>query len=128
MDILEQQFGYSRDALQEMLELHEGNLEVALDMLAQLEAEKDGQLPASGQVKPDAQELCSIWGEYVKPSVEFSHVDRKPFSYPLLQVSLTSLSHAYLFLLRVKATHTISSAKPSFQPRMQHACSRALNM
>ena len=50
MDILEQQFGYSRDALQEMLELHEGNLEVALDMLAQLEAEKDGQLPASGQV------------------------------------------------------------------------------
>ena len=50
MDILEQQFGYSRDALQEMLELHEGNLEIALDMLAQLEAEKDGQLPASGQV------------------------------------------------------------------------------
>lgn len=52
IEILEQQFSYSRESLQEMLELHEGNLEVALDMLAQLEAEMDGQLPASGQVTP----------------------------------------------------------------------------
>ena len=50
IEILEQQFSYSRESLQEMLELHDGNLEVALDMLAQLEAENDGQLPASGQV------------------------------------------------------------------------------
>ena len=60
VDILEQQFGYSRDALQEMLELHEGNLEVALDMLAQLEAEKDGQLPASGQVRNLLSCLCVL--------------------------------------------------------------------
>ena len=76
VDILEQQFGYSRDALQEMLDLHEGNLEVALDMLAQLEAEKDGQLPASGQVKPDTQELCSIRGDYVKHSMESFNDER----------------------------------------------------
>lgn len=50
LDVLESQFPYSRVCLHEMLELHEGNLEVALDMLAQLEAEMDGQLPASGQV------------------------------------------------------------------------------
>ena len=50
VDILEQQFHFSRECLQEMLDLHEGNFEVVLDMLAQLEAEQDGQLPASSQV------------------------------------------------------------------------------
>ena len=54
LDVLELQFCYSREALQEMLDLHEGNLEVALDMLAQLEAELEGQLPASSQVISNA--------------------------------------------------------------------------
>ena len=57
MDILEQQFHFSRECLQEMLDLHEGNFEVVLDMLAQLEAEMDGQLPASSQVGL----VCSIF-------------------------------------------------------------------
>ena len=51
VDVLEQQFPlYSRDSLHEMLDLHEGSLALALDMLAQLEAEMDGQLPSDGQV------------------------------------------------------------------------------
>lgn len=51
VDVLETQFGYSKDSLQEMLDLHGGNLEVALDMLAQLEAENEGRLSANSQVR-----------------------------------------------------------------------------
>lgn len=50
-DILAGEFGYSKDVVLQMLELHGGSLPTVLDMLAQLQAEAEGELSSNGQVE-----------------------------------------------------------------------------
>ncbi|KAK9818026.1 hypothetical protein WJX72_005872 [[Myrmecia] bisecta] len=53
--VLAQQFpAYSLDSLRELLDVNKRDLASALDMLAQLEAEQDGQLPAGQEQAPPA--------------------------------------------------------------------------